>query len=124
MDKLGYSVFSSLKADENKPLIKIDEYNGNGYINDINDSEIINKKKTINLPRHYFEKCVRKLEKEVNEKIKELQTKNKNKKINNIEIKEEKENIFNNEIREKFLYFFSCILLKYQEYCVKFEKKR
>ena len=123
MDKLGYSVFSSLKADENKPLIKIDEYNGNGYINDINDSEIINKKKTINLPRHYFEKCVRKLEKEVNEKIKELQTKNKNKKINNIEIKEEKENIFNNEIREKFLYFFSCILLKYQEYCVKFEKK-
>ncbi len=30
---------------------------------------------------------------------------------------------FNTEIREDFLYFFCCILLKYQEYCVKYEKK-
>ena len=121
IDTLGYSIFSSLKADENKPLIKIDESNENGYINDIKDSETINKKKTINLPRHYFEKCVRRLEKNVNDKIKDLLNKNKNQINNNIE--KEKENIFNNEIRQKMLYFFSCILLKYQEYCVKYDRK-
>jgi hypothetical protein len=59
------------------------------------------------------------LEKDTHDKIKEAQNKSKNKKLSD----EEKDNIFNNEIKEVFLYFFSCILLKYQEYCVKYEKK-
>ena len=125
-DNLEYSIFTSLKADENKPLIKIDEdedeYEGINFEKEKEkekDIDDINIKKNISLPRHYFEKCVRKLEKEVAEKIKEVsQSKNKNKKINNL--KKEKENIFNIVITENFLYFFTCILLKYQEYCVKF----
>ena len=120
-DILKYSIFTSVKADENKPLIKTDETEGDCFNKDKIDSEEINIKKTTNLPRHYFEKCVRKLEKDISEKIKEISNKNKNKKINNL--KQEKEDIINNEIRESLLYFFTCILLKYQEYCVKFETK-
>ena len=112
-------IFTSLKSDENKPLIKIDQSGGNAFENDKEDSKKINEKKATNLPRHYFEKCVRKLEKDTHDKIKEAQNKSKNKKLSD----EEKDNIFNNEIKEVFLYFFSCILLKYQEYCVKYEKK-
>ena len=117
-ENLQYSVFTSLKADENKPLIQIDEIEGDSFNKDKIDSEEINIKKNTNLPRHYFEKCARKLERDITEKIKEIP---KNKKT--INISQEKENIFNNEIRENLLYFFTCILLKYQEYCVKFEKK-
>ena len=117
-ENLQYSVFTSLKADENKPLIQINEIEGDSFNKDKIDSEEINIKKNTNLPRHYFEKCARKLERDITEKIKEIP---KNKKT--INISQEKENIFNNEIRENLLYFFTCILLKYQEYCVKFEKK-
>ena len=53
------------------------------------------------------------------EKFKEIQYKNKSKKVND----KEKENIFNYEIIDNILYFFSCILLRYQEFCVKYEKK-
>ena len=122
-DKLEYSIFTSLKADENKPLIKIDEDEHEGYSfkKEKEKDDDINAKKNISLPRHYFEKCVRRLEKDVAEKIKEVQSKSKNKKINNIN--KEKENIFNIVITENFLYFFTCILLKYQEYCVKFGTK-
>ena len=68
---LKYSNISSLKADENKPLIKINEYSGNSFIIDKKESEDINIKKSINLPRHYFEKCARKLENEIADKMKE-----------------------------------------------------
>ena len=118
-DNLDYSVFTSLKADENKPLIKIDQNGGNAFEKDKEDSRIINEKKNTKLPRHYSVKCIKRLEDETNEKIKEAQYKNKNKKLSN----EEKENIFNKVIKEVFLYFFSCILLKYQDFCVKYEKK-
>ena len=122
-DNLEYSILTSLKADENKPLIKIDEdeHEGYNFKKEKEKDDDINAKKNISLPRHYFEKCVRRLEKDVAEKIKEVQSKSKNKKINNIN--KEKENIFNIVITENFLYFFTCILLKYQEYCVKYEKK-
>ena len=93
----------------------------NVYRNDKEDTKLIHEKKKISLPRHYYEKCCRKLEKSTNEKIREIESKNKNqnkKIINKLKIK-----AFNEEIREDFLYFFCCILLKYQEYCVKYEKK-
>ena len=118
-ENLGYSIFTSIKADENKPLIFVDDNKENAYENDKKDSKMINEKKKINLPRHYFEKCSRKLEKEIIDKIREAQYKNRNQKLNNSIV----ENILNNEIRENLLYFFSCILLKYQEFCVKYEKK-
>ena len=118
-DILKFSIFTSVKADENKPLIRINESSGNSFKEDEKDFQKINEKKNINLPRHYYEKCLRRLEKEVLEKVKDI-SKNKNK-LNDLE--KEKEDIFNNEISETFLYFFSCILLKYQEYCVKYEKK-
>jgi hypothetical protein len=77
------------------------------------------KKKKIMLPMHYFEKCSKRLEKNTAEKFKELAGKSKNKK--NI-ANEEKENIFNIEIRKTFIYFFSCILLRYQTFCKTYEK--
>ena len=118
-NNLQTSIFTSVKADENKPLIKLNECSGNSFKKNEKEFQKLNEKKNVNLPRHYYEKCLRRLEKDVLEKIKDI-SKNKNKITN---LKEEKENIFNNEIREIFLYFFSCILLKYQEYCVKYEKK-
>ena len=120
-DNLGYPVITSLKADENKPLIKFDQIEENVYENSVKEIKLMNDKKKINLPHHYFEKCCRKLEKNMYEKIKEVESKNKSQNKNIID-KLEKE-IFNIEIRETFLYFFCCILLKYQEYCVKYEKK-
>ena len=126
---LKYSNISSLKADENKPLIKINEYSGNSFIIDKKESEDINIKKSINLPRHYFEKCARKLENEIADKMKEkLKTLNSKiiytKKEKEKEKELKKEDIINNIIRDNILYFFTCILLKYQECCVKFEKKK
>ena len=119
---MQYSIFTSLKADENKPLIKIDEDEHEGYnIKKEKENDDINIKKNISLPRHYFEKCVRKIEKDISEKIKDIHSKNKNKQIKNLN--KEKENIYNIVISENILYFFTCILLKYQEFCVKFEKK-
>ena len=120
-DNLGYSIFTSLKTDENKPLIKFNQIDENVYENDVKDTKLINDKKKINLPRHYLEKCCRKLEKNTHEKFKDIDSKYKtdNKKI----ITKLKTDFFNNEIRDDFVYFFCCILLKYQEYCVKYEKK-
>ena len=120
-DNLGYPVITSLKADENKPLIKFDQIEENVYENSVKEIKLMNDKKKINLPHHYFEKCCRKLEKNMYEKMKEIESKNKSQNKNVID-KLEKE-IFNSEIRETFLYFFCSILLKYQEYCVKYEKK-
>ena len=120
-DSIGYQIFTSLKFDENKPLIKFDQIEQNVYRNDKEDTKLIHEKKKINLPRHYFEKCCRKLEKSAHEKMKEIESKNKNQSkevINQLKIK-----AFNIEIRDTFLYFFCCILLKYQEYCVKYEKQ-
>ena len=121
-DSLGYPIFTSLKFDENKPLVKFDQIEQNVYIKDKEDTKLIHEKKKINLPRHYFEKCCRKLEKNTQEKMKEIESKNKNlnkKVINQLKIK-----AINTEIRDDFLYFFCCILLKYQEYCVKKKKKK
>jgi len=120
-DNLGYPAITSLKADENKPLIKFDQIEENVYENSLKEIKLINDKKKINLPHHYFEKCCRKLEKSMCERMKEIESKNKSQNKNSKD-KLEKE-IFNSEIRETFLYFFCCILLKYQEYCVKYEKK-
>ena len=120
-DSLGYSIFTYIKFDENKPLIKFDQFEQNVYLNDKNETKLIHEKKKINLPRHYYEKCCRILEKNTHEKLKEIESKNKNQNIK--VINKLKKNAFNKEIRDGFLYFFSCILLKYQEYCVKYEKK-
>ena len=120
-DNLGYPIITSLKADENKPLIKFDQIEENVYENSVKEMKLINDKKKINLPHHYFEKCCRKLEKSMYDRMKEIESKNKSQNKNIID-KFEKD-LFNSEIRETFLYFFCCILLKYQEYCVKYEKQ-
>ena len=121
-DKIKYSVITSIATDSSKPLVKIEQ----DKINDIDNIHKYNKAETENiqdkrklmLPMHYLEKCAKRLEKSTQDKIKELYNKSKNKK--NINLKE-KENIFNDEIRKTFIYFFSCILLKYQSFCVKYE---
>ena len=114
-DKLKYSVITSIISDSNKLLLKIEQ----DKINENNDNENIQEKRKLMLPLHYLEKCTRRLEKNTADKYKEFANKNKNKK--NITL-EEKENIFNDEIRNTFIYFFSCILLRYQSFCIKFDK--
>ena len=124
-DKLKYSVITSILSDNSKPLIKIEQ----DKISDIDiedlsqnnskENEIGQDKRKLTLPMHYFEKCSKRLEKNTADKFKEFANKNKNKKILTLE---EKENIFNHEIRKTFIYFFSCILLRYQSFCIKFEK--
>ena len=123
-DKLKYSVITSILSDVSKPLIKIEQNKmsdiDNSYkINNITENENIPEKRKLNLPMHYFEKCTKRLEKNTNDKFKEALSKIKNKKSLSTE---EKENIFNNELRKTFIYFFSCILLRYQSFCLKFEK--
>ena len=73
----------------------------------------------IKLPAHYFVKCCKKFENNLEAKFKELKSKHKDLNSKNVEI--EKEKIFNDEIIEIFLYFFTSIFLHYQEYCIKFK---
>ena len=75
--------------------------------------------KKIKLPSHYFAKCCKKFENNLEAKFKELKSKYKELNSKNAEI--EKEKIFNDEIIEMFLYFFTSIFLHYQEYCTKFK---
>ena len=120
-DKLKYSVITSILSDTSKPLIKIEQDKISGINQNANviDNENNIEIRKLNLPMHYFEKCTKRLEKNTNDKFKEAMNKNKNKK--NLSTKE-KEIIFNDELRKSFIYFFSCILLRYQSFCVKFEK--
>ena len=89
-------------------------------VDDKNETE-----KKIKLPGHYFSKCCKKIENNLETKFKELKVKykeqEKDKNINNNIIELEKEKIFNDEITEIFLYFFTSIFLHYQEYCAKYQ---
>ena len=118
-DNLKYSVITSIVSDASKPFLKLEQDKINDFENH-NDNDNIAEKKKITLPLHYLEKCTKRLEKNTSERFKENTNKNKNKK-NNLEEKE-KENIFNDEIRKTFIYFFSCILLRYQSFCIDYEK--
>ena len=122
-DKLKYSVITSILSDTSKPLVKIEQDKIDDFekdnINNNLETENFHEKRKLTLPMHYFEKCTKRLEKNTLEKFKEYSNKYKGKKPLSLE---EKENIFNNEIRKTFIYFFSCILLRYQSFCVKFEK--
>ena len=119
-DKIKYSVITSILSDVTKPCVKIeiDKMNDSDIILDNIESEYDIEKRKLTLPMHYFEKCTKRLEKGTLEKCKEYASKHKKKKLTI----EEKENIFNSEIRRIFIYFFSCILLRYQSFCIKFDK--
>ena len=118
-DKLNYSVISNLKSNKKKPLVKLEQLNNyNIENNQNNDKDTQEKKTSPKLPIHYFGKCSKRLEPLISTKFKEASAKNKNKSLS----AKEKDKIFNNEVIENFLYFFTCILLNYQEYCVKYDK--
>ena len=118
-DKLKYSVITTLKANKKKPLVKLEQLKNYGIEKNQNNDKIIQeKKRSPKLPIHYFGKCSKRLEPLISSKLKEASAKNKNKNIS----ASEKDRIFNNEIIENFIYFFTCILLNYQEYCAKFDK--
>jgi len=123
-DNLKYSVITSIINDNSKHFMKIemndfDNYNIEEKFDDEKNEEEIEKRK-LTLPMHYFEKCSKRLEKNTLDKFKEFSYKMRNKGGLSME---EKENIFNNEIRKTFIYFFTCILLRYQSFCIKFKKK-
>ena len=118
-DKLKYPVISTLKANKKKPLIKLDQLKNYGVEKNQNiDKNIQEKKRSPKLPIHYFGKCSKRLEPLISSKLKEASSKNKTKNLSSFE----KDKIFNNEMIENFIYFFTCILLNYQEYCYKFDK--
>ena len=77
----------------------------------------------IKLPIHYYSKCCKKLENNLESKFKDIKSKikEKDKTILAKKIELEKEKIFNDEIIENFLYFFTSIFLHYQEFCSKFQ---
>ena len=81
------------------------------------------EEKKIKLPIHYYTKCCKKIESNVESKFKEIKSKikEKNKKLLAKKLEKEKQKIFNEEIVENFLYFFTSIFLHYQEYCSKFQ---
>ena len=123
-DNLTYSVITSIINDNNIQLMKIEmnKFDNNNIeeVNEINENGEIIEKRKLTLPMHYFEKCSKRLEKNTLDKFKEFSSKMRSKGGLSME---EKENIFNNEIRKTFIYFFTCILLRYQSFCVKFNKK-
>ena len=79
--------------------------------------------KKIKLPSHYFSKCCKKFENNLENKFKELKVKFKDQEKDKILyqklVEAEKGKIVNEEITEIFLYFFTSIFLHYQEYCTK-----
>ena len=121
-DPLKHSVISTLKLNKKKPFIKLDQLKNYGVVekNQNLDKTAQEKKKSPKLPIHYFGKCSKRLEPLISTKLKEAAAKNKNKNLSS----NEKDRIFNNEIIENFIYFFTCILLNYQEFCYKFEKMK
>ena len=75
-------------------------------------------KKSVKLPIHYSSKCIKRLEPLILTKMKE----ERNKKGRDLS-PNEKDKICNKEIIDNFLYFFTCILLNYQEFIkIKYEK--
>ena len=124
-DKLPYSVIAFILSDVNKPCVKIeiDKLDKSNEIIPMPDNGIDGvvdiEKRQISLPFHYLEKSAKRLVKNTTEKFKEYAYKNKKKKLTI----EEKENLFNTELRRIFIYFFSCLLLRYQSFCIKFEKQ-
>ena len=118
-DKLKYPVIYTLKANKKKPLIKLDQLKNYGVDKNQNeDKNIQEKKKSPKLPIHYFGKCSKRLEPLISNKFKEVSSRNKNKTLTI----SEKDRIFNGEVVDNFIYFFTCILLNYQEFCHKFDK--
>ena len=81
-----------------------------------------NDEKKIKLPAHYFTKCCKKFEANLEYRFKDIRNKIKEKdKFLTVQKYElEKEKIFNDEIIENFLYFFISIFLHYQQFCTKF----
>ena len=123
-DKMKNSVITSILSDNDRAFLKIEQNKMDNFENikeDINnEKEDPHEKRKITLPMHYFEKCSKRLERNTLDKIKEVSSWIRIKKVLTLE---EKENIFNNEIRKTFIYFFSCILLRYQSFCIKYNKK-
>jgi hypothetical protein len=116
-DKLKFPIITTLRPNKKKPLIKLDQLKNNDFnINQNTEKNAQEKKKPTKLPIHYSGKCTKRLEPLISAKIKEASSKNKTLSAN------EKDRIFNNEIIDNFLYFFTCILLNYQEFCIKFDK--
>ena len=135
-EKIKASVILNFKPNNSK-FLKISQKSINNSISEIKELYIkktsmlgINKEedknedknendKKIKLPSHYYAKCCKKFENNLETKFKELKNKYKDLNSKNAEI--EKEKIFNDEIIEIFLYFFTSIFLHYQEFCAKFK---
>ena len=109
------SIIITKSSNSQKPLVQLEKLSKYGKKN--NNTEQ-NNKKQIKLPIHYTSKCIKRLEPLINTKMKEEIAK-KNRELT----QEEKDQICNKEIIDNYLYYFTCILLNYQEYInIKYEK--
>ena len=143
-EKTKTPVILSLKPNNDSKFLKVSQKSVNNSISEMKElylkrknmlgidmeeektinNNIIDYDKKIKLPTHYYSKCCKKLENNLEYKFREIKSKikeqEKDKNAINKKIELEKEKIFNNELIENFLYFFISIFLHYQEYCVKF----
>ena len=105
------SIIINKTPDPQKPLVQLAKLNT--YKNNKSTD-----KKVIKLPAHYSSKCIKRLGTLISTKMKEEKTKKKR------DLSEkEKDQICNKEIIENFLYFFTCILINYQDFIkVKYER--
>ena len=117
-EKIINSVIITKELNMQKPLVQLAQLaKYRDMYKALSDKNMEIKLRIIKLPTHYSSKCIKRLEPLINNKIKE-EKKEKNRELT----LEEKEQIINREIVDNFLYFFTCILLNYQEYCIKYEK--
>ena len=117
-EKTINSIIITKESNMQKPLIQLTQLSKYKDIyKAISDKNMELKIRNIKLPIHYSSKCIKRLEPLINTKLKEEAKKNNRE----LTIKE-KDQICNKEIIDNFLYFFTCIFLNYQEYCIKYEK--
>ena len=117
-EKTINSVIITKESNMQKPMIQLSQLSKYKEIyKAVSEKNLELKIKTIKLPIHYSSKCIKRLEPLIINKLKEEKTK-KNRELTT----KEKDEICNKEIIDNFLYFFTCIFLNYQEYCIKYEK--
>ena len=116
-EKTKYPVIIQKVQNPDKPIVRLAKLEI--YKNKPKKENV--EKKNVKLPFHYSSKCIKKIEK-LKASIQKTKDEEKNK-IDEEAINEQYDKIFNENLIDHLLYFFTCILLNYQEYIrIKYEK--
>ena len=116
-EKTKYPVIIQKVQNPDKPIVRLAKLEI--YKNKPKKENV--EKKNVKLPFHYSSKCIKKIEK-LKASIQKTKDEEKNK-IDEEALNEQCDKIFNENLIDHLLYFFTCILLNYQEYIrIKYEK--